>query len=187
MIGIVSGLERSGTSMMMQMLEAGGIPVAYDGSRPADEHNPRGYYELEGGKIIRSLMESRFDPREYDGRFVKVTAYGLTFLPTANYQVIYMCRNLDEVLDSQAKIREVDRDRDYYLLNKLNKACLALVQRRFDMRSIIIWYNDVLDNPAKEIDKLNGFLQGKLDIDEAIQAVDRNLHRNVRNSDAVIA
>ena len=53
---IVSGLERSGTSMMMQILRSGGLPTAFDESRKPDVNNPKGYYELEGGKIINKLM-----------------------------------------------------------------------------------------------------------------------------------
>ena len=65
---IVSGLERSGTSMMMQILYKGGMPVAFDKSRPPNEHNPKGYYELEGGKVINRLMEGTFPMEKYDGK-----------------------------------------------------------------------------------------------------------------------
>ena len=78
---IVSGLERSGTSMLMQILDAGDLPIGYDESRPADESNPKGYYELEGGKIINRLMDGTFPLEKYKGNFIKVTAYGLKFLP----------------------------------------------------------------------------------------------------------
>ena len=71
---IVSGLERSGTSVMMQMLSKGGLPVAFDDSRPPDEHNPKGYYELAGGKIINKLMDGTFDMKAHRGQIVKVTA-----------------------------------------------------------------------------------------------------------------
>ena len=84
---IVSGLERSGTSVMMQMLDKGGVPVAFDDSRPPDEHNPRGYFELAGGKIINQLMDGTFDFELHKGQIVKVTAYGLKFLPKGNYRI----------------------------------------------------------------------------------------------------
>ena len=57
---IISGIERSGTSMLMQMLHVSGIPVSFDLSRPRDRHNPKGYYELEGGKIINKLIDGNF-------------------------------------------------------------------------------------------------------------------------------
>ena len=63
---IVSGLERSGTSMLMQILEASGAPMAFDTvSRPPDENNPKGYFELEGGKIINKLMDKDFSFSDY--------------------------------------------------------------------------------------------------------------------------
>ncbi len=86
---IVSGLERSGTSMLMQILKAGNLPIAFDNSRPADENNPKGYYELEGGKIINKLMNKSFPLDSYKGKFIKITAYGLKFLPPGKYKIIY--------------------------------------------------------------------------------------------------
>ena len=90
---IVSGLERSGTSMLMQILKAGEIPVSFDLSRPPDENNPKGYYELEGGKIINRLIDQSFPLGKYVGKFIKITAYGLKFIPLGNYKIIYSERN----------------------------------------------------------------------------------------------
>ncbi len=76
---IVSGLERSGTSMLMQILHAGGVPMAFDNStRPPDDSNPKGYFELEGGKIINKLMKETFPFEKFKGQFIKITAYGRT-------------------------------------------------------------------------------------------------------------
>jgi len=62
---IVSGLERSGTSLMMQILKASGIPVAYDETRKKDKNNPKGYFELEDGKIIDKLKNHIFPFDDY--------------------------------------------------------------------------------------------------------------------------
>jgi len=98
-ITIVSGLPRSGTSLMMQMLEAAGIDVASDHVREADDDNRRGYYELEAVKRIRE------DTSFFDGcvgKAVKVVAPLLPFLPTPfDYYILFMDRDLDEVLASQ--------------------------------------------------------------------------------------
>jgi len=100
---IASGIERSGTSLLMQILEAGGLPMAFDtDSRPPDDNNPRGYFELEGGKIISRLMKNTFPLADYRGRFIKITAFGLKFLPPGKYRVIYTERNIEEVLLSRA-------------------------------------------------------------------------------------
>jgi len=167
---IVSGLERSGTSMMMQILHKGGMPVAFDSSRPPNEHNPKGYYELEKGKIINKLMDGTFPMKKYRGRFTKITAYGLKFLHYGRYKIVYMVRNLDEIMNSMEKI----------LFDKLNRFAIGLMEERKDMGYIIINYNDVIKNPEGEIKKLNEFLDGRLDVDSAVKAVDPKLYRNVR-------
>ena len=68
---VVSGLERSGTSMLMQILKAGELPVSFDKSRKPDDNNPKGYYELEGGKIINKLMEGSFPIGDFKGKVIK--------------------------------------------------------------------------------------------------------------------
>ena len=73
---IVSGLERSGTSLMMQILHAGGMSTAFNDSlRKPDENNPKGYYELAGGKIINQLMEGTFNLEKYKGQVIKITSW----------------------------------------------------------------------------------------------------------------
>ena len=178
---IVSGLERSGTSMMMQILHKGGMPVAFDSSRPPNEHNPKGYYELEKGKIINKLMEGTFPIKKYRGRFIKITAYGLKFLPPGKYKIVYMVRNLDEIMDSMEKMSgPIDRKVEKILFDKLNKFAISLMKKREDINYIIINYNEVIKNPMEEIKKLNEFLDEKLNINSAVKAVDPKLYRNIR-------
>jgi hypothetical protein len=99
-ITLVSGLPRSGTSMMMQMLAAGGFPVLTDALRTADADNPRGYYEFE------PVKRTRRDQRWLDeavGKAVKVVHLLLSELPKdRHYRVILMCRDMQEVVQSQA-------------------------------------------------------------------------------------
>ncbi|HEC76102.1 MAG TPA: nucleotide pyrophosphatase [Thermoplasmatales archaeon] len=178
---IVSGLERSGTSMMMQILYKGGMSVAFDKSRPPNEHNPKGYYELEGGKVINRLMDGTFPMEKYDEKFIKITAYGLKFLPRGNYKIIYMVRNLDEIMDSMEKMSgPIDRETEKPLFEKLNKYAMKLLEEREDIEYITVKYNDVVLNPRKEIERINEFLGGKLDVESAVKAVDPKLYRNVR-------
>jgi len=178
---IVSGLERSGTSMMMQILYRGGAPVAFDSSRKPDYHNPKGYFELEGGKIISKLMKGEFPLERYDNKFIKITAYGLKFLPKGNYKVIYMVRNIDEILDSMEKMAgPINREEEKPLLEKLNRITIKLMKDREDIDYIIVKYRDVIISPKKEIERVNEFLDGMLDVEEAIKAVDPKLYRNVR-------
>lgn len=177
---IVSGLERSGTSLMMQMLHRGGLPVAFDNSRPADEHNPRGYYELAGGKVINRLITGDFDIQLYKGHIIKVTAYGLKLLPKSNYVIVYMIRDIDEVLKSMKKMGAdvIEGEKDRVLLNKLNRFSLELMQSREDMKYIKIKYGDLINNPRKEMESISHFFGVLFDIDAAIKAVDESLYRN---------
>ena len=101
---VVSGLPRSGTSMMMRMLEAGGIEPFTDGARVADVDNPEGYYEYERVKHLERDPDRSW-VRQARGRSLKVISFLLRHLPDDNdYLVIYMRRNLDEVLRSQDKM-----------------------------------------------------------------------------------
>lgn len=178
---IVSGLERSGTSMMMQLLHYGGGKVAFDKSREADEHNPKGYYELEEGRIISRLMEGTFPLERYQDWFIKVTAYGLKFLPQGNYKVIYMLRNIEEILDSMEKMSgEIKRGEEKPLLEKLNRITLNLMKKREDIDYITINYNQAIENPKTEIGRINSFLGGMIDTESALRAIEPELYRNRR-------
>lgn len=177
---IVSGLERSGTSVMMQMLNMGGIPIAFDESRPPDEHNPKGYFELAGGKIINQLMDGNFNMELHRGSMVKVTAYGLKFLPHARkYKIVYMMRNIEEVLNSMKKMgAEIDTEKDRILFGKLNRFSFELMENRDDIEYITVNYRDVIENARIELEKISLFLGEGFEIENAIEAVDAKLYRN---------
>jgi hypothetical protein len=167
--------------MMMQILERGGAPVAFDDLRKPDYYNPRGYYELEGGKVINKLIDGTFPIEKYDGRFIKITAYGLQFLPKGNYKIVYMLRDLDEILDSMEKMSgPIDREKERPLFEKLNRFTIDLMERREDMDYILVNHRDIMQNPRKEIERIDDFLDGILNVEEAIKAVDPRLWRNVR-------
>ena len=100
-VTIVTGLPRSGTSMMMQMLAAGGLPVLSDDRRLPDDNNPRGYFEYEKVASLREDSNWILDAR---GKAVKVVAQLLPHLPRGAYRVIFMDRNLDEVVQSQRRM-----------------------------------------------------------------------------------
>ncbi|MEJ2343672.1 MAG: hypothetical protein P8Y10_15925, partial [Gemmatimonadales bacterium] len=112
---LVSGLPRSGTSMMMHLLEAGGLPILSDDARKADESNPEGYREMERVKELAREGDASW-LREARGRAIKIIAYYLPYLPPdLNYRVIFMQRDLTEVLASQRRMlaaRGEDSDTD---------------------------------------------------------------------------
>ena len=103
---IVSGLPRSGTSLMMQMLSAGGLPAMTDGERVADDDNPEGYFEWEAIKQIQKRPEL-LDEEGLDGKAIKVISMLLTSLPSKHdYRVVFMMRPVAEIAASQAKMIE---------------------------------------------------------------------------------
>lgn len=183
-IYVVSGLPRSGTSMMMKMFEAGGIPALTDNARTADEDNPKGYYEFER---VKKLPEDTEWMPDAVGHVVKMVFTLLHDLPQEGYtyKVVFMRRKLVEILQSQRTMLErqgksVDATDEEIaesftiLLNKTLKWLLG--QPNFDVQ--FVWYNEMIDNASAEIAKLNTFAGGILDT-EAMQAVvDESLYRN---------
>jgi hypothetical protein len=182
---IVSGLERSGTSMLMQILCAGDLPCAFDESRKPDDNNPKGYYELEGGKIINKLMNGSFPLDKFKGKIIKITAYGLKFLPPGKYKIIYTERNIEEILDSMekmARIKDENREETRQAFIGLNNNIKKQIQERNDIDYLFINYNEVLSNPEKGIKKIHYYLEMPKDtIEKMIDVVDKNLYRNRKN------
>lgn len=182
---IVSGLERSGTSMLMQILHAGGVPMAFDNStRPPDKSNPMGYFELEGGKIINKLMKETFPFEEFKGRFIKITAYGLKFLPAGHYRVIYSERNIEEILDSMEKMAHIEDTkrsdtRDVFV--KLNTMIKDLISNRENMDVLLVNYNQILADPKDRIQEIYDFLDSSdFSFEQMVSCVDQKLYRKRR-------
>ena len=179
---IVSGLERSGTSMLMQILDAGGLPCVFDESRKPDENNPKGYFELEGGKIINRLIDGSFPLDKYKGKIIKITAYGLKFLPPGKYKIIYSERNIEETLDSMekmAKLTDKNREETKKAFMSLNKMIKKQINSRNDIDALFVNYNQILTNPSKNIKKIHQYLNMPEDtLSEMLNVVDRKLYRN---------
>lgn len=172
--------------MLMQILHAGGVPMAFDNStRPPDENNPRGYFELEGGKIINKLMEETFSLEDFKGQFIKITAYGLKFLTPGHYRVIYSERNIEEILDSMekmARIEDTSRSDTREVFIKLNKMIKDLILNRDDMDVLLVNYNQILKNPKDSIQKIHDFLNSAdFGLEEMLSCIDQKLYRKRRN------
>ena len=184
-IVVVSGLPRSGTSMIMKMLEAGGLPVLTDGLRTADEDNPKGYFEVERVKSLARetdkswLVEAR-------GKGIKVISYLLRSLPPDfNYRVVFIRREIEEVLASQRKMlarrgeteaTPPERMRALFE-DDLWRASYQL-KRRPEFETIELHYSAVLARPIEEAQRLAAFLGGGLDVEAMATAVDPQLYRN---------
>ena len=182
-ITIVSGLPRSGTSMMMRMLEAGGIPALTDELRTPDEDNPNGYYEFEDVKSIEDY--SKWIDRA-PGHSVKMVYSLLKNLPTdREYRVLFMRRNVDEILQSQKKMLErkgITTD----IPDAMMKALFERELRQFyswipsqtHLKLVNISYNDLLANPEGTIDQINRHFGESLDTEAMVRLVDPGLYRN---------
>ncbi len=183
---IVSGIERSGTSLLMQILQAGGVPVGFDHSRPSDTHNPKGYFELEGGKVINKLQEKTFPLPAYEGMFIKITAYGLQFLPQGKYTIIYSERNIEEILDSMERMMgKPDKHRQETKTSFLNLNTFVKnhINKRPDMQVLYVNYNEIIAQPKKHIQRIISFLgMPATNVNAMVQAVDDALYRRRRDN-----
>ncbi len=181
---IISGLERSGTSMLMQIIDAAGIDTSFDDSRKPDENNPKGYYELSGGKIINQLIEGKFSFEKHKGKFIKITCYGLKYLPKGQYKIIYSERNIEEILDSMEKMmrkKDPKREETKDVFIKLNEMIKSKIKNRSDTEVLFVNYNKILENPYDNIKKIYDFLDNNdLDLKKMVSVVDKNLYRQRR-------
>ncbi|MEW6752666.1 MAG: sulfotransferase [Candidatus Latescibacterota bacterium] len=183
-VTVVSGLPRSGTSMMMQMLEAGGIPALTDGARPANEDNPRGYYELERVKQVRHDKEW---VAQAHGRAVKVISSLLCELPAGHrYKVVFMRRRMPEVLASQRAMLErrgevaAAQADDEAMARRLASHLREVegeLARRPDMQVLEVWYHEVVEDPAGQAARIAAFLEGRANPAAMARACDRTLWR----------
>jgi hypothetical protein len=189
-IVVVSGLPRSGTSMAMKMLDAGGLEVVTDGLREADESNPKGYFELEAVKQLDKKGDTAW-LKAARGKAVKIISFLLTYLPEENdYRVIFMQRDLHEVLASQNKML-VQRseapgtpDEDVQMRAHYEKH-LAKVHRFLASRRcfsvLCVDYRSALERPREEAQRINEFVGGGLNVGRMSEVGDPALYRNRRS------
>ena len=181
---IVSGLPRSGTSMMMKMLTEGGIPAVMDSLRQADEDNPNGYFEIESSKSLKDGDKKWL--YEAQGRVVKVISYLLEFLPDdLSYDVIFMEREISEVLASQRKMLQrrnetstlTDAEMEAQFREHL-RAVKYWTARKPNMRILFVKYSQMVEAPEVLCRSIVDFLEIPLDL-KAMQSVpSQSLYRN---------
>jgi hypothetical protein len=181
---IVSGLPRSGTSMMMRMLDVGGMPVLIDHIRTADHDNPNGYYEFEAVK--RTKQDSTWLEGSH-GKAVKMVYRLLYDLPAdRSYRVLFMRRKLEEVLASQRTMLErKSAPRDAASDGQMETLFRRELQSFYDwvptqnhIELIDVDYNQILSDPLTELDRVHEFLGGAVDLAAMASVVDSKLYRN---------
>jgi hypothetical protein len=184
MITIVSGLPRSGTSLMMQMLHAGGLPVLSDGERQADTDNPKGYLEWERVKQLKK------DPSliaEAEGKVVKVVSEFIMSLSSGHdYGIVFMQRPLPEVLKSQDEMLRrrgnADAIGDNSAIEEFFQRHLIEVNQwlasQANIRVLRVHYHRVLREPKLVAEQVVEFLKAPLDVGAMVRQVDGSLYRN---------
>lgn len=181
---IVSGLPRSGTSMMMKMLEAGGCQILTDNLREADANNPKGYYEFERVKNMKD-GDLAWMP-EAVGKVVKIVTGLIMFLPVGfKYRVIFMRRDLNEILSSQKKMlgrlgKEDDNipdDKMAKVYEEHLKEVRGWLVRQPNIETLYVNYNAMLKDPTEALTRINEFLGGDMDVSVMAAVVDKELYR----------
>jgi len=184
-IVVVSGLPRSGTSMAMRMLDAGGMEIVTDGIRAADESNPKGYYEDERVKTLdKGADTSWLDGVR--GKAVKIISFLLRDLPeTHTYKVIFLHRNMAEVLASQRKMLQArgappDAIPDERMARGYREhldTVKRLLAQRPCFEVLDLDYRDVVARPLEQATRIAQFVGGDLDVSQMASAVDEALYR----------
>ena len=183
MITVVSGLPRSGTSLMLQMMVAGGLEPLTDGLRAADENNPKGYFEWEPAKSLKR------DPNAIaaaEGKVVKIISALLPLLPDDHeYRVVFMMRPLEEVIASQNSMlrrlgKEVPPTSTESVMTAFEKHLRdteRFLATRGNMAVLKIEHAKVLADPARQASRVAAFLGGGVKVELMAAQVEGSLHR----------
>lgn len=174
---------------MMKMLVAGGIPPIIDNIRRADKENPKGYYEFER---VKKLPDGDIDwLKTADGKVVKIISALLPYLPDSyNYRILFMERNVDEVLASQRKmlIRQGkpsdsvdDVEMATLFSSHIKKIDAWLTSHRYHTQCLRVSYNSVITDSQSSLLAINEFLGGDLNCEKMQRVIDTSLYRNRRN------
>jgi hypothetical protein len=188
-VTIVSGMPRSGTSLAMQMLGAGGMPLLTDARRLADAHNPRGYFEYDP---VKRLAADSSWVNSARGRAVKIIYRLLRHLPADTaYRVLFLERDVVEVFESQQEMLRSrndpaalqDRERILSALTEELAKVKAWLARQANMLVLTVPYAEVVNHPLERAREISRFLDG-LDESAMAAAVDPALYRHVTRGPA---
>lgn len=179
---IVSGCPRSGTSLMMQILNNSGLNIAKDDKRKADNDNKHGYFEIDN--IISRLKKDPLTIFKFDDKVVKVTHFGIQYLPEGDYKIIYLERDIEEVLDSMEKMMgkgDENRQETKRIFVGFNDKVKKHMEGRADIKYLLINYKKLLTNSEKELDKIINFFGINSSMKEKMMSsIDKKSYRNRR-------
>ncbi len=187
---VVSGLPRSGTSMMMNMLESGGLAVVTDKVRESDTDNPKGYFEDERVKDLENDPDKSW-LRDARGKTIKVISHLLKELSEDNYyKVILLRRNLDEIvasqnimLDRRQEPNTISDEKAVEIYRNHMIDTKVFLRRKPNYELLEMHYHEVVANPIDSANRVNEFLGGGLSVESMVTVVDPNLYRNRTGSE----
>jgi hypothetical protein len=182
MVTVVSGLPRSGTSLVMQMLEAGGMPVFTDNKRKPDIDNPLGYFEAEA---VTNLANDSAWLELALGRAVKITSPLLPSLPASyDYKIIFVFRRLEEVLLSQREMllhrnqpAPDDDARMAQIFSEHLESSFHWLEQQPNMELMVLPHRECICQPAQAASAIGQFLGNELDIVRMAAVVRPELYR----------
>jgi predicted AlkP superfamily phosphohydrolase/phosphomutase/tetratricopeptide (TPR) repeat protein len=182
-IVVVSGLPRSGTSLMMQMLEKGGVEILKDDKREADISNPKGYFEYEP---VMSLYKDNSWLGRGQNKAVKIVAPLLKFLdPKYRYKILFMNRDLNEIIQSQQKM--LGKSEDVFPVKIYNEFQKLLVnvnswnKKEPGVEILFVDHKEIFSNPMAIIDEVEKFIGVNLRKEEMSKVIDVSLYRTKSN------
>ncbi len=186
---IVTGLPRSGTSLLMQMLGAGGISLLYDSERLPDEFNPYGYYEHQ---IIHNLAKTSDISclQQYKGYAVKIISPILVKLTiTFPARIIYIKRDLQEVIVSQQKMSyknkllnisslSLDQKKLLNIFEKHTQQMMSFILHNPNLKLLEVNFSEVFSHSENIINSIDKFLDGNLERTGMKSVIKPELYRN---------
>ena len=186
-ITVVTGLPRSGTSLMMQLLTAAGLDPVTDVRRAPDEDNPLGYFEFE--KTLTLAKDASWIP-EVRGKTIKIVAQLLPLLPVGEfYNIVFMERDLDEVVASQhamlARSNRAGLKTEDAKLKETFASQLERVRRKLaessQVRILTVNYNRLITDAKTEVARVAQFVGEPFDGTKAMNAVRPELRRQMKS------
>lgn len=181
-VTIVTGLPRSGTSLMMQLLNKSSLDILSDGIRQKDISNPEGYYELEA---VKGIVRDNTFLKDAVGKVVKIVAPLPVYLDKSlDYRIVFMRRDIEEVLRSQEKMLNKDQTSEREKFRTIYEMHLKKTYHFFESNSIPyidIHYRQLLNESEQELKRLINFLKLTTPIEELLSVINVDLYRNKIN------
>ena len=181
-VTIVTGLPRSGTSLMMQLLNKSSLEILSDGIRQKDISNPEGYYELEA---VKGIVRDNSFLKDATGKVVKIVAPLPVYLDKSlDYRIVFMRREIEEVLRSQEKMLNKDQTSEREKFKTIYEMHLKKTYHFFESNSIPyidIQYKQLLNESEQELKRLIDFLELSTPIEELLSVIKVDLYRNKVN------